>query len=254
MDIVLIGSGNVATHLGLALFKAHHQIKQVYSRSACNAKILADKLSAQAISNLTDIDEEAELYILSIKDDALESLVLSLPLLKGCVVHTAGSISIHVLSRFNQYGVFYPFQTFTKESETEFRSIPILVESNTEELSNRLYILGRKLSDTVIIADSYRRGQLHIAAVYACNFVNHMYRLAHEVMQENNLPFDLLHPLIAETSSKALRMTPSQAQTGPAARKDQKIIRKHLTALGNNNELQEIYKLLSESIIARLHP
>jgi len=252
MKIVLIGSGNVATHLGLALNSNGHQIVQVYSRSEANAKVLSDRLNAKAISDLLGIDQKADLYILSVKDDALESVVDLLPQLNGIVVHTAGSISADVLVRFNKYGVFYPFQTFTKESDIDFKSVPILVESNDETVTNQLYQLGQELSNTVLRASSNQRGQLHIAAVYACNFVNHMYRLADEVLQENGLPFDLLHPLITETAAKVQKIAPSKTQTGPGARNDQKIIQKHINALSGNDELQNIYKVLTDSVIRRL--
>jgi len=251
MKIVLIGSGNVATHLGGALQKANHQILQVFSRSKANATDLATKLNAEAISNLSDVDKDADVYILSIKDDALESVILSLPQLKGMVVHTAGSVAMDVLIGFDKYGVFYPFQTFTKSTQVDFQVIPILVEGQNKEQTQLLFDLGCELSNNVLKANSYQRGQLHIAAVYACNFTNHMYRLANEVLDKSELPFDLLHPLITETAAKVQKLSPYQTQTGPAARNDKTIIKKHLSAISNNDELSEIYRVLTDSIIRR---
>ena len=252
MNIVIIGSGNVATHMGVALFQANNNILQVYSRQRENAIALANTINAQAITDLNAIDQEADLYIVSLKDDVLEDVIDLMPLLNGIVVHTAGSVPLSVLSRFDKYGVFYPFQTFTKSAELIFRHVPILVESNDDEVFEKLWRLANSLSDTVLKANSKQRGHLHIAAVYACNFVNHMYRLADEVLKESELPFELLHPLIAETAAKVQKMAPEAAQTGPAIRNDQKIMDKHIDILEGNDEWQGIYKALSESIIKRL--
>ncbi len=252
MKIVLIGSGNVASHLAKVLHAANHSLVQVYSRSIENAKLLADVVNANAICNLEDINVHADLYILSVKDDVLADVVEKMPDVKGIVVHTAGSISINVLHCFRNHGVFYPFQTFTKDSEIDFSNIPILVESSSETIVSTLMKLGRELSDHVIQASSEQRGDLHIAAVYACNFVNHMYRLAEDMLHKSKLSFDLLHPLIAETASKVQKASPSTTQTGPASRKDHKVINKHLNALESGSELHAIYKILTDSIIKRV--
>lgn len=249
MQIVLIGSGNVATHLGLALHQANHQIIQVYSRELANAKQLARKIDAEAIHSLDNIVENADLYIISVKDDAIEGVIGALPEIKGMVVHTAGSISVDVLKRFDNYGVFYPFQTFTKEAVLEFSNIPVLVEGNNDNNRNFLSDLAKQISTNVLKASSYQRGQLHIAAVFACNFVNHMYILADEVLKDSGLPFELMHPLIMETAAKVKKISPHMAQTGPASRNDQHVIHKHIQSLEGKEELQSIYKLISNSII-----
>jgi len=252
MKIVLIGAGNVATHLGEVLYQANHQMLQVYSRNEANAHVLANRINAQAISQLTDVNTHADIYILSVIDDALEAVIQSLPPLNGIVVHTAGSVSMDVLARFSKHGVFYPFQTFTKGVQVNFNTIPILIESEQDEVNKKLTCLAQELSSSVLQASSHQRGQLHIAAVYACNFVNHMYRLADEVLQKSDLPFSLLHPLIKETADKVQRRSPEKTQTGPAARNDQQIITKHLDALKDNEELYAVYKQLTQSILKRL--
>ncbi len=249
MNIVLIGSGNVASHLGKALHNAKHCIRQVYSRNLENAQELARELNAEATSELTQLNTSADLYIISVKDDAIQAVVEQMPELNGLVVHTAGSVSVDALSRFTNYGVFYPFQTFIKGAQLQFANIPILVESNTEANTYFLFELGEELSNTVLRANSEQRGALHISAVFACNFVNHMYRMGEAVLSENGLPFELLHPLIKETADKVVRMSPSVAQTGPAVRNDQQIIQKHIQYLSDNKEQQQIYRLLSESIL-----
>ncbi|MBS2211163.1 DUF2520 domain-containing protein [Carboxylicivirga mesophila] len=249
MDIVLIGSGNVASHLARVLYAAKHQILQVYSRTIDNAHILAKEVNADSIDELQQIDVQADLYILSIKDDAMAEVVEQMPDVNGLVVHTAGSVSVDVLSRFKNYGVLYPFQTFIKSAELQFDTIPILVEANTTANASLLMRLGNELSKRVLQASSEQRGALHISAVFACNFVNHMYRLGEDVLKESGLPFELLHPLIKETANKVLRMSPSVAQTGPASRNDQQIIQKHLNQLEGQEETQQIYRILTDSIV-----
>ena len=251
MRIVLIGSGNVATHLGNALYEAGHKIVQVYSRSKENAINLSAGIESTGITELSKIVTDAEVYIISVKDDALQEVVEKMPKVTGVVVHTAGSVGIEVLDQFDDYGVFYPFQTFTKASKVVFHNIPVLVEGNNDQTTEILLNLGYALSKNVLKADSEQRAKLHIAAVYSCNFVNLMYRLADEVLQDSELPFSLLQPLIAETANKVQSLSPTETQTGPASRDDQQTILKHKEVLQGNKELTDIYELLTSSILKR---
>ncbi|MCU4176784.1 Rossmann-like and DUF2520 domain-containing protein [Carboxylicivirga sp. N1Y90] len=250
MNIVLIGSGNVATQLGLALVKRGHRISQVFSRTHTNAEVLANKLSSKAISCKSELNLQAELYIVSVKDDALVEFIADLPELKGIVCHTAGSVDVQVLNRFDQYGVFYPFQTFTKEKQVDFKQVPILLEADNDKVYKCLLKLAESLSDKVSKASSQQRGQLHVAAVFACNFVNHMYRLSEDLLDDSGLSFELLNPLIKETADKVMSLSPRLTQTGPASRNDQLIIQKHMRLLKGNEPFESIYKNLTESILA----
>ncbi|WP_430809739.1 MULTISPECIES: Rossmann-like and DUF2520 domain-containing protein [unclassified Carboxylicivirga] len=251
MNIVFIGSGNVATHLAKALYASGHTVMQVFSRQLTHAKELADQVAASAVSDLDLLTRQADLYIISVKDDALLTVAAAMPDVEGRVVHTAGSVAMDVLSRFKQHGVFYPFQTFTKQRATDFKQIPILVEASDMASVHSLLELAHSLSETVLEASSKQRGDLHIAAVFACNFVNQMYRVAEETLEASALPFDLLKPLIAETAQKIMALSPAQTQTGPAARNDQDVINKHLDALAHQPELQNLYRVLTDSISRR---
>jgi len=253
MRIVLIGSGNVATHLGQALLQAGHSIIQVYSRTAVHAAELAGQLGAKAISDLKNIDCSADWFILSIKDDALPSLIEQLPIVKGMVTHTAGSVPMTILKSFPHHGVFYPFQTFSKATAVDFKTIPLLVEGNAEQTTDTLLRLAREISGKAQLASSAQRGQLHIAAVFACNFVNHMYALADDLLKNHHLPFDLLIPLIKETAGKMENISPQLSQTGPASRNDQQIINKHIQMLEDQPQHQELYKTLTNSILDKLN-
>ncbi len=248
-SIVLIGAGNLATQLGYSLAKKGFNIRQVYSYTIENAEILAEKLNAYSTDNLKEIQTNADLYIISVKDSVLASTIDQLPNLNGIVTHTAGSHSLDMLVKFNNYGIIYPFQTFTKEKEVDFNSIPILIEANNEETENRLIKFGKNISKTVITCDSQQRKQIHLAAIFACNFTNHMYSIAYDILKNHNLRFDVIKPLIQETALKVETIEPKEAQTGPAIRGDKNIIEEHIKMLSENSDLQSIYKTLSNRIM-----
>lgn len=249
MRIVLIGSGNVATHLGKALYEAGHEIVQVFSRTKENAINLSAVIESAGIVELNRIDLNADIYILSIKDDILSEVIESFPLVEGLVCHTAGSVSMDILQKFKKRGVFYPFQTFSKEKEVDFKTIPILIEAGDENSLKQLRRLASSISNQISEVSSYQRQQLHVSAVFACNFVNHMYLLASDLLKQSNLSFELIKPLIKETAEKVMTLPPDQTQTGPASRNDTKIIDKHMGILKAKEPFESVYKLLTNSIL-----
>jgi predicted short-subunit dehydrogenase-like oxidoreductase (DUF2520 family) len=248
--ITIFGSGNLAWHLGQALFDAHYSISQVYSRNQANAEELAFQLGADAISSTEDFDDSCDVAIFAVSDNAIAELANKVNFSGQLVLHTSGSTSVEILKNNAQhYGVLYPLQTFSKFRPIEFRDIPLLIEANTPNNLVNLKGLASALSSKVIVADSYQRRQLHLSAVFANNFVNHMYTLAYELSKKTGLSFDILKPLIKETALKAtLTDNPSIAQTGPAVRHNSEIIKKHIEMLCNQPEMQKIYTFVSESI------
>lgn len=245
-----MGSGNVATHLGRAFKMAGQNIAQVWSRTPENAYELADSLGAKSVQNLAEITTKADLYILAVKDDAIREVAEKLSLQDQLVVHTSGSTDLDVLQGISErIGVFYPLQTFSKSKAVDFRQIPIAVEGNNPEVALAIHAIADRLSERVIDLDSNQRRILHVGAVLACNFTNHMYVLAEQLLKDGGLDFNLLRPLIAETALKIQLEDPAIVQTGPAIRHDQNIIDRHLELLKNNLELQELYAKLSQSII-----
>jgi len=246
--IVIIGAGNVASHLGLALKKSGYNISQVYSRHIANAECLSSLVDAVAIDDLSKITVDADIYIISVSDGVVEAVANSMPMVEGIVVHTAGSIEMSVLDRFSLHGVLYPFQTFTKQKELDFYQVPLLVKGNVSFSNNTLLELAESISCNVQQASDSKRKALHISAVFACNFVNHLYALSDELLEKEGLNFSLLAPLIKETTQKALSMKPLYAQTGPAIRGDQAVINSHLKALKMDSFYHDIYLLLSDSI------
>ncbi len=246
--IVFLGFGNVNFHLINTLYKHNKDsVIQVYNRSEIN---LNKELSK--IPFTTDLSKikEADLYIIGIPDDAIAAFSETLPLKNKLVVHTSGSVSMEALSKRNRKGVFYPLQTFSKNREVNFNTIPICIEAKEEADLELLTNLGNSLSEKVVEIDSDERSKLHLAAVFVNNFVNHLYAIGDDILGNNELSFDLLHPLIEETASKVKTLSPSEVQTGPARRGDQKTIEKHLHLLKEGPE-SELYQQLTESLMKK---
>ncbi len=251
-SIAFVGAGNLATNLAKALYRKGFRIVQIYSRTKESAETLAQSVEADYTTDLSAVTGEAQLYFVSLKDSALVEL---LPQLvqgkneKALWVHTAGSISIDIWKgQVKRYGVFYPLQTFSKQREVDFKHIPVFVESHSNEDTLLLKEVASTLSERVYEADSEQRKKLHIAAIFACNFANHTYTLAAELLKKYDLPFDVLLPLIDETARKVHELEPRKSQTGPAVRYDEIVINEHLRMLADEPQMQELYRLLSESI------
>lgn len=250
MDIVILGSGNIATHLGRAFKMAGQNIAQVWSRNNNHAVELADMLAAEAISDMSDLNRSADLYIIAVNDEAIREVALELKTDDKLVVHTSGTTGLSALEGAStKIAVFYPLQTFSKIKSVDFRQIPIAIEANTPDTLLLIHAIADRLSEKVIEMNSEQRKTLHIAAVFACNFTNHLFGLSKELLDEQNLDFDLLKPLIAETINKIDLNDPVSVQTGPAIRADQATIQAHLDLLSNKPELREIYDKISQSIV-----
>jgi predicted short-subunit dehydrogenase-like oxidoreductase (DUF2520 family) len=250
MNIVIIGSGNVATHLGRAFKMAGQNISQIYSRNITHARTLADTLAAEPIDNMFDLDRSADLFIIAVKDEAIRELALELKLSDQLLVHTSGSTGLSALEATStKIGVFYPLQTLSKIKSIDFRQIPIIIEANAPEVLTTIRAIADRLSEKVIELNSEQRKTLHVAAVFACNFTNHLFGLAKELLDEKGLDYGLLKPLIEETLSKIETNEPAFVQTGPAIREDQATIQAHLELLKNNPALSDLYTKLSQSIV-----
>lgn len=249
MKIVLLGSGNVATHLAKALKSKGEELVQVYSQNLTNAELLARLVGAEAVNNLNKIENNADLYIISVKDDAIATVAKSLKNVTGLVVHTSGTTDINILlEQVNKAGVFYPLQTFSKSKDVSFENIPLCIEAGDEDQLAVLKSLASKISSQVYELDGEKRKVLHLAAVFACNFPNHLYALANKILNQNGLDFEIIRPLIAETADKVMDTLPENVQTGPAVRGDENTLNTHLSMLNDMPELQNIYQTLSNSI------
>ena len=248
--IVLVGAGTVATHLGIALQQAGWEVAQVYSRTEASASELANRLQVPFVTSIAEVCTDADIYIVSVKDDALPVLIPELVKGRdGLFVHTAGSVPMKVWEGYAlNYGVLYPMQTFSKQKPVDFSKVPFFLEGDGGETLAILRKLACSLSEKVYNATSEQRMALHMAAVFACNFTNHMYALSAHLLEKNGLPFDAMLPLIDETARKVHELAPKAAQTGPAIRKDMDVMNKHLDMLSGEPELKELYEKISKSI------
>jgi predicted short-subunit dehydrogenase-like oxidoreductase (DUF2520 family) len=252
--IVMVGAGNLATQLSGALLHTGNQIIQVYSRTAAHARALAGTLNSSWTDRISEITDQGDLYILAVSDSALLQLASQIKIDSQLIVHTSGSMGMDIFTgKVKNYGVFYPLQTFSINRPVDFKEIPVAIEGNNKESEAALMQLGRQVSGRVIKLNSTDRLYLHLAAVFACNFTNHLYHLASLILERKNIPFDLLLPLIQETAGKVRTILPGEGQTGPAVRNDQIVIKKHLDLLSFSPEIRELYDSISRSIFSLSH-
>ena len=249
MKIVLLGAGNVATHLGLRLIQTGVKLLQVYSRTASSATELGKLLGVPHCSDLKQLDKTADIYIYTIKDSALSEVISGVDIPDAIHLHTAGSVSMDIFGGFaHHYGVLYPLQTFSKAKPVDFCQIPLFLEASDDHTAGILTQLATRLSSVQYYLSSEKRKKIHLSAVFACNFTNYMYRIADDIVSETGLPFDVLQPLITETADKIRYLTPTEAQTGPAVRNDEPTMLTHINLLKENENALKTYITLSEQI------
>ena len=245
-NITLIGSGNVATHLGLALKRNGFNIDQVYSKVLKNAKELSLILEAKAINKLEKLTD-SDLTILAVSDNAIKTILEEIK--DRPIVHTSGYTGINIFNKqFNNCGVIYPLQTFNKEVSLEFSETPLCIEANNPIFEKKITKLASSISKHIIALDSEKRKSIHIAAVFASNFTNHMLSIAYDLLKEKNIDFSILLPLVNQSIKKIKDNNPKDVQTGPAKRKDINIINHHMHDI-KNTRIKKMYKTITDSII-----
>lgn len=233
-----------------ALHQAGIEILQVISRDIRKAEELAAPIKAEPLSTPAQINIIPDLFLVCVSDDALEKALQDYTQFDAVVAHTSGSTGMEVFrSAYTRYGVFYPLQTFTRGREMAYGDIPFLVEGSTPGVTKQIANLASRISGTVEVTTSAMRRQIHIAAVFACNFSNHLSAIAADILASEGLSLELLNPLQAETFRKLQHMHPIEAQTGPAVRQDNRIINAHLNALSDRPEDAKLYRALTDSII-----
>jgi len=247
--IGIIGSGNMAFCLGKGLFDAGFKITEVYSRNKVEGKKLSKNLLAKYIHEVIKLEGTADIYFFCLQDDAIHEITEQLPFTNKLCVHTSGSVPLSILiNKFKNCGVLYPVQSFNKDKITDWASIPICIEGSSKKNEDILLNLAKKLSNNVIKLKSNQRRDLHLAAVFANNFTNACYQMAAEILEQKNISFNLLGPLILNTAEKILTSDPKTVQTGPAIRQDKKVLKLQETLLKDKKDLVKIYKLLSNYI------
>lgn len=252
MQITIVGSGNVATQLGIALKEAGHKIVGIVGRNALSVKRAAQILKAPSTTDFKQI-LPCDFIVVAVSDIAIASVVKKISLALGdkqpIVLHTSGSISIDIFkTRFKRYGVVYPIQTISANDYINFQNVPFCIEASDKSSLAKIKKLALDVSDNVQVMSSQKRKFVHLSAVIANNFSNHLFALAEGVLRKHKISFDLLKPLIEKTAQKIYTVSPSVAQTGPAKRGDKKIIKEHLKLLSYNKTIKQVYALLSKSI------
>lgn len=252
MKIVMIGAGNVATNIAKTLANIGETPVQIWSRTLASAETLANAVGTCATSDWDSVVKDADVYIVAVKDDAMLNVIdlLCAHCKHGVFVHTAGTMSMSMFTgKAEHYGVLYPMQTFSKQKEVDFRTVPCFVEASDKHTLDIIMELARLLSDNVRELAESERKWLHIAAVFSCNFANVCNAMAAQILERHGLSFDVMLPLLDETVAKLHRLHPREAQTGPASRGDVGVVSKHLAMLKDNKELSEVYSVLSNYIL-----
>lgn len=255
MEIVLIGTGNVATVLAGMLQQAGHRMVQVLGRNADALKQLADKYGAEGTTDFSAIRQHVPLYIIAVSDTAIPEVLAQLPKLKGLLVHTAGSVSMQVLATVSpNHGILYPLQSLRKEAPPT-APVPLLTDAATPDDLALLDDVARSLSPITGHANDVQRQWLHMAAIFANNFTNLMYGQAYNICAAQQVPFELLQPLMQETANRLTNTDPKQWQTGPAARQDSGTIAKHMALLQTQDEnMAKLYEYLSQQVSSWMQP
>lgn len=244
--VTILGAGNVAFHLTRAFVENTIEVKQIYNRTLHKAESIGEANRVPFTNKISEL-EHADIFIIASSDCAIKELSMHIPFDDVLVVHTSGSIPMDTLDRHKRRGVLYPLQTFTKGRHLEYNEIPFYIESNNPEDAELLKKLANRISNKVQITNSDQRAKLHLSAVWACNFVNHMYHIAEQFAQEADMPFEHLQPLIQETAAKIKDISPKNAQTGPAKRGDLLVIEKHIESIQDIFK-KDLYKNISDSI------
>lgn len=251
--IAIIGTGNVAWHLNIAFENAGHIVTAVYNRDLKKAAhFTMGSYQAEPVNSLDFSKSQAAIFIMAVSDDVVADIAEMLKLPDGAILaHTSGTLSIKSIAYAptEDIGVFYPLQTLSKGKSIDFAQVPICVEGETLRAQHQLAALGQTLTKRVQMLDSGQRRLIHLGAVFACNFTNHMLTLSKQILEQQEIDFAILQPLITETLSKSLEIGPEKAQTGPAIRRDMETLDKQLEALQGDEQVARIYEYVSQHIL-----
>lgn len=245
LQVVFIGAGNVATHLSKEFADAGADIPQTIRKSA---SAVGKKFSKTAQADIKNINKDADIYVICVPDDSIPAVVKAMPNVKGIVVHTSGSVPMNVLKKFPSHGVFYPLQSFSKDHKVTVNAYAICIEASSQQAAEDLMECAGGISKNAYLLDSKQRETVHLAAVFANNFSNHMFVIAEQILRAKKLPLEVIKPLILETAFKLVDSDAKSSQTGPAKRGDSKTMKRHLTMLKSDDELVKLYKSISKQI------
>jgi len=247
--ISIIGAGCVGSFFAREFFKLGFEINQIIARRKFTAISLANEVNADAVSDdFNKFDPGSDLYIMSVKDEVIMELRNKFPVENKIIVHTSGSVPMNVFKKASDnYGVLYPLQTIVKFREIDISTIPFFINASNEETFNVLEEFTKSFADHVVRLDDHKRMKLHMAAVFASNFTNYLYKIAEEILNKEGMELKYLQPLVKESMERAFEIGPDESQTGPAKRGDCSITDKHKALLDNDN-WRQLYTLFSDMI------
>ncbi len=251
-NIAIIGSGNVAFHIGNALKKTQNRMVGVFARNEKTGSRLAFEMGCRYFNDITSIPDEVDIILIAVNDDAVAQVVAQIFYPGKIVAHTSGTVRMEMLeAASDRIGVFYPLQTLHKDNKVDMKRVPLCIESNTKWGEGMLMELAASISNNVHRVNSEQRRTMHLAAVVACNFSNHMYALADQILKKDGLDLSILQPLIIQTAANVKNGDPQKLQTGPAVRGDEVVLKKHeALLLKKNPDLAELYRMLTQSILS----
>lgn len=248
MKIAIVGSGNIATFYAKKFHAAGHEIAQVISAHLTHAKELADNFQCDFSDDIHTLNSDADIFLFAVKDDVLLSFAKNISLKDKLVIHTAGSVHLDELKDLSDHlACIWCVYSINKNNLPENNSIPLVVDTNNNEVLDKVNMLAKAISDNIFYLNDEQKSALHLAAVFANNFTNHLYTISKKIIEQKNIPFETLLPLIMDTATKLQHSAPEQNQTGPAIRHDEKTMEKHL-ALLQDEEWKKIYAQISDSI------
>jgi predicted short-subunit dehydrogenase-like oxidoreductase (DUF2520 family) len=247
--IVILGTGNVAANFVDAIKDTDVKVIQVYGRNIEKARELSAKINAEAINYVSNINPDLQIYFFMLSDTGIVETVKQIKINNGILVHTAGSLSMDIFKgKAENYGVFYPFQTFSKDFPVDLGEVPVCIEASNEFTLESLKDFAEKLGCKAYRLNEEKRQYLHLSGVFACNFMNHCIFLGEKILEEQGIDKEIIRPLLEQSFKKAMAIGAENSQTGPAKRMDKLIIEKHLELLKNNEQMFDVYKVLTDSI------
>jgi predicted short-subunit dehydrogenase-like oxidoreductase (DUF2520 family) len=251
LKISIIGSGNIATFFATKLMQEGHVIHQIISERVNRASVLASKVNAQTVVNLTGLDDNIDALFVSIPDDEIKSISLQV---NTVVIHNSGTCKLEAINSYSKdAGCIWPIYSITKDNLPSHKDIPFIVNYSSAKAKAVIETIANNLSNKVQFLNDEQKQITHLTATISNNFSNHLFAIAHDICTKNNIPFDLLIPILELTIQKLYTSPPTENQTGPALRRDKGTMQQHLQLLENNPKLQELYRLMSE-LIQQNHP
>lgn len=250
MKVLLIGTGRLAFHLAHALARSSAELIGIAGRNAQKTAALATKADTVPYT-IDDPPSHANVIILAVKDDAIEEVAGALRPRDAVIVHTSGASSTDLLLPHSMRGVIWPVQTFGGVDPVDLAHVPLVIDGNNDPCIAIIRDLSSRLSERVVHADHLKRKKLHLASVFASNFPVAMMMEAEKILQQTDLPTDLLASLWLTSARNVEERGAKQSLTGPAARADRSTIQQHLDLLNEDGELQELYRMMSERIMRK---